>query len=319
MKKLVDRFRECPIVVFGDYMIDEYVHGTVDRISPEAPVPVVRERDRRLVPGGAGNVVRNLRSLGARVLPVGLVGADEPGRQLDRIFAEMGIHDSRGLLHLPDRPTTVKTRILAGNQQVCRLDREVSEAITGPVEEELFSAAIRALDDARALIFSDYDKGVIVPGLVARVTEEARSRGLFIAVDPQVSHFSTYRSVDVLTPNHHEAGRFLGRSLETDDRVKEGGWEIVDRLNARMLLITRGEKGMSLFTGADRRCEHFPTKALEVFDVTGAGDTVISIFTLAMAVGAEPQEAVDLSNHGAGIVVGHVGAAVVTPEELLSP
>ena len=319
MKQLVERFASCPVLVFGDYMIDEYVYGTVERISPEAPVVVVKERERKRVPGGAGNVVRNLRSLGAPVLAVGLVGVDEAAHQLNRDFKELGMEDSPGLLRMPERPTTLKTRILAGNQQVCRLDREISQPISRAVEELLFEAALSALEEAKAVIFSDYDKGVVVPGLISRITGEAHRRGLFIAVDPQVSHFHTYRSVDVLTPNHHEAGRFLGRVLDSDAAVESGGWEIIGRLDARMLLITRGEKGMSLFIAADHSCAHFPTKALEVFDVTGAGDTVISIFTLAMAAGAAPHEAVELSNRGAGIVVGHIGAAVVTPEELLSP
>lgn len=319
MKDILDRFPECPVLVFGDFMLDEYVYGTVERISPEAPVPVVTEQGRSLVPGGAGNVVRNLRSLGAPVIPVGLLGKDEPALGLRRMFAELGQVELAGLLEVPERPTTRKTRILAGNQQVCRLDRETTDPISADLEERLLGVAFELMETARAIIFSDYDKGVVLPGLIARVTAEARRRGLFVAVDPQVGHFESYVDADVLTPNHHEAGRFIGRTLRDDGAVVEAGWEILDRLRARMLLITRGEKGMSLFVGSERVCRHFPTQAIEVFDVTGAGDTVISIFTLAMAAGADAATAVELSNRGAGIVVGHVGAAVVGREELIGP
>lgn len=317
MKALIESFTKCPVLVVGDYMLDEYIHGSVERISPEAPVPVVVERERKLVPGGAGNVVRNLRALGAPVFPVGLLGNDEAGELLTGMLKRLGAEPGPGILRAEDRPTTRKTRILAGNQQVCRLDREAAGHINDSLQSRLCEAAISVMDNARGLIFSDYDKGVILPAIIERLTKEARDRNLFVAVDPQVSHFHTYLQADVLTPNHHEAGRFLGRSLITEEQVEAGGREILERLSARMLLITRGEKGMSLFE-SDGSCRHFPTQAQQVFDVTGAGDTVISVFTLAMAAGAQPEQAVRLSNHAAGLVVGQVGAAVVSPEELLA-
>lgn len=297
-------------------MIDEYVRGIVERISPEAPVPVVQEIETNSVPGGAGNVVCNLVSLGCRVYPVGVIGQDESGKKLKRMFSNLGIpQEDLCFYEAAERPTTIKTRILAGNQQVCRLDRELRTPLSAEMEERLIGEIEKKIDSAAAIIFSDYDKGVVTPQLIERTVALAHSKGVFIAVDPQVTHFSYYKKVDVLTPNHHEAGRYLGRSLVTDEQIEEGGEEIRRRLDARKVLITRGEKGMSLIeTGAP--CRHFPTRAREVFDVTGAGDTVISIFTVAEVCGATEDQAVHLSNAGAGVVVGKIGAATVTTEDL---
>ena len=317
--KLLERFKDVSILVLGDFMLDEYVMGTVDRISPEAPVPVVLERTRKHMPGGAGNVVCNLAALGARAILVGVVGPDEARAKLAEMFAALGVRpEEMALLESANRPTTRKTRILAGNQQVCRLDTERAGPIDAAEENRLVEFIEAKLDRVRAVIFSDYDKGVITPGILKRTVAAARARNVFLAVDPQVTHFHYYQNVHVLTPNHHEAGRFLGRKLIEDTEVQLGGFEILDRLSSEMLLITRGEKGMTLFEARNRACRQFPTRAREVFDVTGAGDTVISIFTLAMAAGGTPEEAVELSNRGAGIVVGKLGAATVTAEELMN-
>ncbi|MBI3395344.1 MAG: D-glycero-beta-D-manno-heptose-7-phosphate kinase [Spirochaetia bacterium] len=298
-------------------MIDEYLVGTVERISPEAPVPVVHERSRRRVPGGAGNVVRNLRALGSETAVAGIVGDDADGRELIESMKTSGVHDD-GICLVPVQgiPTTCKTRVLAGTQQICRIDREEVRAPAEATTRALLAFIERRMAGARGIIFSDYDKGVVTPEIIERTVDLAKERGVFIAVDPQVTHFSSYKGVDILTPNHHEAGRFLGRKLVTDAAVHEGGLEIVDKLSAAMVLITRGEKGMSLIRRSDRSCIHIPTVAREVFDVTGAGDTVISVLTAAMATGAEIENAAVLSNVAAGIVVGHIGAAVVTPAEL---
>ena len=313
-----EKFSHSSILVIGDFMLDEYVEGSVDRISPEAPVPVVLEKFRRLVPGGAGNVVCNLRALGCRAPLAGLAGKDEAADILRDMFGEMGVDTNDiALIELEDRPTTRKTRILAGNHQICRLDREVLGPADSVSEEKLMAFISESLPHVQALIFSDYDKGVVTKGIIEKTVAAAARHNVFVAVDPQVGHFSYYQNVDILTPNHHEAGRFLGRTLKTDEEVEAGGFEILERLNARMLLITRGEKGMTLFESEGRTCRNFPTQAREVFDVTGAGDTVISLFSLAMACGARPEEAVEISNRGAGIVVGKLGAATVSVEELV--
>lgn len=315
----LQKFREKCVLVIGDLMLDEYIRGSVDRISPEAPVPVVVEKERKSVPGGAGNVVNNLISLGSRVILIGTLGEDDDARILREAFFQKGLHESDlSAISLPGRPTTKKTRIMAGNQQVCRLDRENISEIGEEKRKEILKAVEDRIGECHGIIFSDYDKGVITPDLIEKTVAMAQKGGVFVAVDPQVTHFDYYRRVDVLTPNHHEAGRYLGRKLHTDEEVKAGGFEIMKRLGSAMLLITRGEKGMTLFEAKSETCRNFPTMAREVFDVTGAGDTVISIFTLAMTAGASPQEAVLLSNRGAGIVVGRLGASTVTTSELES-
>ena len=305
------------MLVIGDFMLDEYVHGTVERISPEAPVPVVVERSSNHVPGGAGNVVRNLRALGAQVSVAGTVGSDEAGLRLREMLTELGC-DTAGLARLEGRPTTRKTRIIAARQQVCRLDREDLRPLETGDREALRASLRRQAGELSAVIISDYDKGVVIRELIEECVALARKHDFFLAVDPQVTHFEHYRGVGVLTPNHHEAGRYLGRRLDSDEEVARGGAEILDRLKAGQLLITRGEKGMTLFRSDRPGCEHFPTMAREVFDVTGAGDTVISVFTLAVAAGASLEEAVFLSNRAAGLVVAHVGAATVTTDDLLA-
>lgn len=316
-QEIIQKFGGKPVLVIGDFMIDEYLIGTVDRISPEAPVPVIHQRSVRRVPGGAGNVVRNLQALGVRTAVAGVVGADEDGKELSSTMHTLGVRsDDLGLLAVPGIPTTLKTRVLAGNHQICRIDKEEKLPLDDAREAKLLSFIMGKLPEFAGIIFSDYDKGVVTASLIEATVKAAHQRGIFIAVDPQVTHFSTYKKVDVLTPNHHEAGRFLGRTLVEDDAVVAGGREIVERLDAEMVLITRGERGMTLIEKNGRAARHFPTVAREVFDVTGAGDTVISIFTAAMAAGAEREEAVILSNTGAGIVVGRLGAATVTPEEL---
>lgn len=315
---IIQKFSNTTILVIGDFMLDEYIFGSVDRISPEAPVPVVNEKSRKSIPGGAGNVVRNIVSLGADVILTGVIGRDIQGIALKASLEDLKINkENFGLIELSDRPTTCKTRIIGGNQQICRLDKENTVLLNNEVQDNMFEFINDNIGRVQGIIFSDYDKGVVTPGIIERTITAAAKKDIFISVDPQVSHFTYYKNVDVLTPNHHEAGRFLGKNLVSDDEIKKGGFEIIERLNSKMLIITRGEKGMTLFD-KNRNCKHFSTNASEVFDVTGAGDTVISIFTLAMAAGYGAEEATLLSNKGAGIVVGKLGAATVTPSELLN-
>ncbi len=315
LASILNHLHEPGVLVLGDFMLDEYIHGVVERISPEAPVPIVLEKEVRTVPGGAGNVVRNLRSLGVPVFMAGIIGTDESGRVLTESFAAMGIdEEGMGLIETDDRPTTRKTRILAGQQQVVRLDRESGNEPSEAVRDRMFAFIESVMPKIRAVIISDYDKGLVRPQTIERIVKLSQKHNCFIAVDPQVTHFNFYQRVDVLTPNHHEAGRFLGRKLVDDADVVAGGREIVARLNASSLLITRGEKGMTLFEPG--RETHIPTMAREVFDVTGAGDTVISVYTAAVAAGASNEDAARLSNLAAGLVVAQLGAATVTVDEL---
>lgn len=313
IQELFTGFDRIRVLVLGDFMIDEYRSGRAERLSPEAPVPVILEHSVRQLPGGAGNVVKNLAALKIRSAAVGLKGKDEGGRILE------GLLSGAEALHLVEdasRPTTRKMRILAGTQQICRLDQEDPSPVGVPTEDLLIQEIEELLAGCEAVIISDYDKGVVTERVIAAAIAAAKARGAFVSVDPQVSRFGLYRHVGVLTPNHHEAGRFITRRLETDKEVEAGGQEIMRRLEPRMLLITRGEKGMSLFDA--NGCRHFPTRAREVFDVTGAGDTVISVFTAVIAAGGTPEEAVFLSNQAAGMVVAKLGAATVTREEILT-
>ncbi len=313
IQELFTGFDRANILVLGDFMIDEYRSGRAVRLSPEAPVPLILEHGIRRLPGGAGNVVKNLAALKVRSLAIGLKGKDEGGVLLEELLSGAQV---LSLVEDSSRPTTRKTRILAGNQQICRLDQEDPSPVGVPTEDLLIAEIDRLAAEASAVIISDYDKGVVTERVIGAVISAAARKGAFVSVDPQVSRFGTYKRVGVLTPNHHEAGRFIGRRLETDHEVEQGGQEIMHRLEPQMLLITRGEKGMSLFD--QKGCRHFPTRAREVFDVTGAGDTVITVFTAVIAAGGTPEEAVFLSNQAAGMVVAKLGAATVTREEILT-
>ncbi len=300
-------------------MLDEYIYGQVERISPEAPVPIVLQKKFSTLPGGAGNVVRNLYDLGAQVYFAGIVGEDAGAEYLRKFFRDLGLSSEQiGLFAIKGRPTTRKTRIFGGHQQICRLDQEVNTPLSFSALEDVRRYIRKNIKDMSALIFSDYDKGLIIPELISEVVELGKKANCLISVDPQITHFEYYRGVDILTPNHHEAGGYLGCKLVDDDSVRVNAPKILDLLDAKTLLLTRGEKGMSLFQKDSQELHHFPTKAREVFDVTGAGDTVISLFTLALTAGASLEEGVELANTGAGLVVAHIGVATVHIDELLS-
>ncbi len=311
---VVARFRGQPIAVLGDVMLDHYLWGQVDRISPEAPVPVVEVLRESYSLGGAGNVAANLTALGAIPAIVGLLGEDESGR---RLLAELG---RRGIAtdHLVSdlaRPTTVKTRVIAHQQQVVRADVERRAEASAEVEHRLAAALEEVLEGARALVVSDYGKGVVTKGLLERGLKWARARGAFVCVDPKESHFDAYREVSVITPNLAEAGQAFGRRIVDRESLLAAGWGLRERLDAQAVLITRGPEGMSLFE-RDGRYTELPTVARTVFDVTGAGDTVVSVFALALAAGADYAQAAYLSNHAAGLVIREVGTAACSPQAL---
>ena len=313
---LLQRFRRARVLVVGDLMFDEFVWGKVSRISPEAPVPVVWVQSESVMPGGAANVANNIRALGGQVRLAGVVGTDQWGEGLLRELAARRI-DTTGVIRDASRPTTVKTRVIAHHQQVVRVDREHPGPLTPAAISRLIELIQRQLDDVEAVVLEDYGKGVITRALLERVVPLARARKKVVTVDPKEDHFELYHGVTALTPNRAEAGEALGRELGTEDAVLRGGAELLRRLRSEALLLTLGEDGMCLFERGGRRTL-IPTVAQEVFDVAGAGDTVIGTFTLALAAGCSMPEAAIVANHAAGIVVGKVGVATAAPSELLT-
>ena len=313
--KIIDRFSRTRVLVVGDVVMDHYVWGSVSRISPEAPVPVVNVTRETVLLGGAANVVNNIRSLGGEVGICGVIGHDEAGKQLQNLLRTQEIMTD-GLIVEPSRPTTIKTRVIAHHQQVVRFDRETKEGISRETHRRIFDhVAERAGKGLDAIIISDYCKGVVTQGLVRDIVRLAKKRGIIVAVDPKVSHFGIYSGVTILTPNTKEASLGARIEIEDEDSLLRAGKGLLRRLSCTAVLITRGEHGMSLFEKGGR-ITHIPTVAREVFDVTGAGDTVISTLTLAMAAGAKISDAARLSNYAAGIVVGVVGTATVSPGQL---
>ena len=314
LQSFVPRFGRAKILVIGDLMLDEFVWGKVNRISPEAPVPVVWVQSESFMPGGAANVANNIRALGGQASTVGVVGEDRWGATL---LAELSARnvETGGVLKTK-RPTTVKTRVIAHHQQVVRVDREQREPLPVAAVERLIQTIRERVKEIDAVVIEDYGKGVVTRQLLESVIPLAREHRKIITVDPKEEHFDLYHRVTALTPNRTEAGEAVGRELGSDADVQRAGKEILQRLECEGLLITLGEDGMRLFERSGRHTR-IPTVAQEVFDVAGAGDTVIATFTLALASGATMEQAARIANHAAGIVVGKLGVAVTTPEELM--
>lgn len=315
LQKIVSRLGGHEIIVLGDVMLDEYLWGNVSRISPEAPVPVVQVERQESKLGGAANVALNLKVLGDHPILVGVCGRDIASTKLKRLLGKNQIADSV-LVTDNQRPTTTKTRIIAHSQQVVRADWERAEEISQRVVDKIIDKLKKLTNSAKALIISDYGKGVITKNLLDEVIELARKRNLFIAVDPKETHFRSYRKVSIITPNHHEAGFIAGRRVVNEKVLEEVGWGLLKSLQADSLLITRGEKGMSLFEQKGE-LTHIPTVARHVYDVTGAGDTVISTLASAVCAGANLKEAAWISNHAAGLVIREIGTAQITKKQLL--
>lgn len=314
LKGIVEAFSGRRIAVVGDLILDEFVWGKVERISPEAPVPVVEVVRESVHLGGAANVAANLAALGACPLLVGVVGADEPARRLLEQLERLGI-EARGVVTDGGRNTTIKTRIIAHHQQVCRMDRENRAPFPESTFRRLEEAARRAIRESEAVIFSDYAKGVLAPAVTGPLLQLCRREGKFSAVDPKNSDFSLYRRASIVTPNLKEAERASGVLIQDGESLQAAGRRLLETAEADYLLVTRGEEGMTLF---DRKeVVHLPTTAREVFDVTGAGDTVVAVLALAVAAGASVPEAAALANHAAGVVVGKLGTAAATVEELV--
>ncbi len=328
LKKIIKSFAKANILVIGDLILDEYIRGEVERISPEAPVPVVWARDRRFSPGGAANVANNLRSLGAKVSLAGVVGSDDFRRVMLKELRNRGV-ETQAVIEEAGRKTTLKTRIFARHQQVVRVDWEDIEPIKARTQERLEDFIGANLKKFDAVVIEDYGKGVFNNGFLTRVISSARSLKKIITVDPKKENFESYRGVTAITPNRKEAEnaiRYLKMKdtrnefkvyndvLRTDRDIEKAGQAILEHLALESLLITLGEQGMWLFE--KNRDALIPTVAQEVFDVSGAGDTVIATFTLGLCVGAKKLEAAHISNYAAGIVVGKVGTATTTAAEV---
>jgi len=311
---LLSAFAEQRILVVGDVMLDRYLWGDTSRISPEAPVPVIEAREETQRLGGAANVAHNVRALGASPFLMGVVGDDLYGREFCDLLRRHGVA-SDSIEVDRARRTTSKTRVIARNQQVVRIDREDTAEIEGEVLERVLRRALDAMSSCAVCVISDYGKGVVTRGLLEPLLAEAHARGVAVCVDPKETHFLSYRGVDTITPNLLEAGQAFGRRLHDLPTLRAAGAHLRRELGARSVLITRGEQGMTLFT-EDENPSHFPAMAREVFDVTGAGDTVVGVFAVARAADATLAEAAALANHAAGLVVREVGTAVGSVEAL---
>jgi len=314
MKNIFKRFKSTGILVVGDLMVDQYIWGNVRRISPEAPVPVVEVTGESVMPGGAANVAYNVLSLGGKVFVAGLIGSDDTGKILINKFKEKGL-DTEGIFIDNERPTTVKTRVIAHNQQVVRFDKEVQTEINSAIIKMIIEYIKEKFDEIDGIIISDYSKGLITKGLVKKIVELAKGKKL-IAVDPKIGHFHYYRDVDLITPNINEASSGSGIEIKDERSLINAGRTLQRKLRCESVVITRGEHGMTLFQEG-RKVIHIPTCAREVYDVSGAGDTVVAALTLACCAGATLAYSADIANHAAGIVVGKLGTATATLDEVI--
>ncbi|MBI4218056.1 MAG: D-glycero-beta-D-manno-heptose-7-phosphate kinase [Elusimicrobia bacterium] len=313
-KNIIAQFSKTKILVIGDLMVDRFVRGKVTRISPEAPVPVVLVKEETDIPGGAGNVVMNLASLGAQVNCCGLVGKDEVAENLLKTFHTLGIRTD-GVKQDDSLATTLKTRVIAEHQQVVRFDRENRMNAPHALHTELENLLSSMIRESDGVILSDYGKGVITRSLLTHAIRAANHLKKPICVDPKLEHFQSYKNVTCITPNTQEAlGGMRKVHLNHNTNIRDLGFEILKKLKCRSVLITQGEEGMTLFEKDS--VTHIPAKSQEVYDVTGAGDTVIAVMTLAVACGASLAHAATLANLAAGIVIGKLGTATVSPQEL---
>ena len=312
--EIVRRFPKARVLVVGDFILDEFIWGNVSRISPEAPVPIVNVKRESFRPGGSLNVANNIRTLGGTVFPCGVVGRDLEGRLLVRGMRRLGI-DTGGVILDGARPTTIKTRVIAHSQQVVRVDREKSEPISQLDAKKILQFVRKKMDEADVVIIEDYGKGMIEPFLLRPLLRYARTLKKPVLVDPKEKNFPLYKGVTAITPNRREAYGAYGSANGRQPELEQVGRTLLKRYELGAVLMTLGEEGMALFE-KNRPTTLIPTTAREVFDVSGAGDTVIGVLALGLAAGANLQEAAFLSNLAAGIVVGKLGTATVEPNEL---
>jgi rfaE bifunctional protein kinase chain/domain len=313
----IKKLDQIKILVIGDLILDEYLMGEVTRISPEAPVPIVHVKSSRTTLGGAGNVVKNLTAFGIHTGMIGRVGLDEKGKEARSLLKSSNLTDeSIFLIENVNIPTILKTRIIAAHQQICRVDHEIIQNLSSEEEINILNILSTNIKSYNSIILSDYDKGLLTPSLIEKIIKIANENNIYISADPQVSHFFNYKGISIMTPNHHEAGKALGLKLKTESDIENANLDIANRLNSESMMITRGDKGLSIYTKNDNKHTHIPTIAREVFDVTGAGDTVISLFTAFRSAGFTEIESALVANAGGGLVVEKLGAETVSRIEL---
>lgn len=319
LNEILKDFSNKKIAVIGDMMLDEYIIGKVDRISPEAPVPVVNVTTESYVLGGAANVINNLHSLNAMVYAFGVIGEDDNGKKLEKEFLKKSIN-VEGIIEDKERPTTVKKRIIAHNQQLLRLDWENKKNIDICMESRILEIFRQKIQNIDAVILSDYNKGFLTENLVKELIKISNENNKIIIIDPKPENVDNYKNATSMTPNTKEALQCIkAKEPDTETEFKENGKKLLKKLNLKNLLITRSEKGMSIFENESTEngdINDIPTFAKEVYDVTGAGDTVIAVYTLAASTGASFYEAAKIANAAAGIVVGRIGTSTVTVSEL---
>jgi D-beta-D-heptose 7-phosphate kinase/D-beta-D-heptose 1-phosphate adenosyltransferase len=314
--KLVSSFKQQTILVVGDTMIDRFIWGKVKRISPEAPVPIVEVTKETEALGGAANVANNIVSLGGKAFIVSAMGEDIVGKSMIEILREKGINADY-LVYDSQRPTIIKTRVIATNQQVVRIDKEVGGLFERHTQSKIVTNIEKLISKVDAVIISDYGKGVVSPMVLKKTIFLARKRKIPVTVDPKTCHFKKYKKITTMTPNEEEAIKGMNaKNIETTEDIATLGKKILKNLHLDAILITRGEKGMILIE-SNNKITNIPTRAKEVYDVTGAGDTVISTMTLALAANASLQVAAEVANFAAGIVVGKLGTATISSCELV--
>ncbi|MDL1893593.1 D-glycero-beta-D-manno-heptose-7-phosphate kinase [Sphingobacteriales bacterium CHB3] len=315
LHELLHNFKGKRVAVVGDLMVDRYYWGTVGRISPEAPVPVVEVIDEQVRLGGAANVANNIQTLGGEPILVGLIGKDHPGDMFIQILNERNL-SSKGVVVDAGRPTTIKTRVIAHAQHVVRIDNESKAECPEHIRHLIVDAVKYNIHELDAIIIEDYNKGVVTKEVIHELVAVAKKYNKIITVDPKLNNFFEYKGVTVFKPNRREVEEAIGGRLKTQNDVENAGKHLLASLEAENILITRGEEGMSLFESGGG-IEHVPTQATNVQDVSGAGDTVVSTLTMALASGAGIREASVLANCAAGVVVASVGIVPILPSQLL--
>ncbi|MEJ2054727.1 MAG: D-glycero-beta-D-manno-heptose-7-phosphate kinase [Calditrichaceae bacterium] len=315
INKIFNNLGSKRILVVGDIMIDEYLWGKVNRLSPEAPVPVVDVKNESLRFGGAANVALNLKTLGCIPIIIGIVGKDQMANSFLELMKKYGMN-TEGIVTDEQRPTTVKTRIIGDNQHIARVDREKIKYADGDMAQALKNRISTLLESSDAVILQDYNKGVLSKDIIQMTLIQAAHQDKISAVDPKFMNFLEYRNATIFKPNIKETAQALARAINTEDEIKTAGKMLLDKLNTKNVLLTLGSRGMALFE-SNGSYSHVEARTREVADVSGAGDTVISTMTAAMAGGAEPREAATISNYAAGIVCGEVGIVPIEAKKLI--
>ncbi len=315
---VIPKLENRSILVVGDTMVDKFIWGKVSRISPEAPVPVVEVKSETETLGGAGNVASNITSLGAKAYIVTVIGNDSSGENMKKMLERKNINTDYIIVD-SQRPTTIKTRIVASNQQVVRVDKEIKGAFSGKTEENILKNIEQSMEKVDGVIISDYAKGIVTPKVLKKIITLAKKKKVPVTVDPKIENFKKYKHITCMTPNTKEAIEGMNaqhQHIVTDKDIAELGKKILKLLQSESVLITRGERGMTIIEKNDK-ITHIPTRAKEVYDVTGAGDTVIATMTLALSAKYDLVTSAEIANFAAGIVVGKVGTATVTQKELI--